>query len=159
LFKNACTLDQPLYLGSYRKHPKDYNGRPVYQIEGNDPLFIYFFYSKKERVSLWVMGPKVGKLIAGISNTKSSPCLDQLRDGWKYASKDGVWKNDDSSLKVECVHDEQKRKKLNSRKNTRKPVQTTKAKTLFDVIGKKSEKNDLKSTKHKSKYNLICHLF
>ena len=55
-----------------------------------------FFQS--ENFSNWVIGPELGKFIAGIRNDDTSVCVHGVEKPWKYASRAGVWKQDDSSL-------------------------------------------------------------
>ena len=98
--------DQPLYIGVYRRHPESYNARPVYVKETlgrEETLFAYYFISEKHGVSLWVIGPHLGEFRAGIRNSEASPvCLHHLREGWKFASRSGVWADTDPSLTVRC---------------------------------------------------------
>jgi hypothetical protein len=57
---------------------------------------------QSENFSNWVIGPELGKFIAGIRNDDTSICVHGLKKAWKYASKAGVWKEDDQSLTVKC---------------------------------------------------------
>ena len=95
-------IDQALYMGRYSRLPRDFNGRSVYKREGRDPLYVYFFTSQRDQLSLWVIGPKLGQFIAGIRNSKPGTCVHDLRTGWKYASRAGVWEDNDPSLTVKC---------------------------------------------------------
>ena len=57
---------------------------------------------QSENFSNWVIGPELGKFIAGIRNDDTSICVHGLKKAWKYASKAGVWKEDDQTLTVKC---------------------------------------------------------
>ena len=98
--------DQPLYIGVYRRHLLRFNGRAVYVKEGPggaETLFAYYFISEEHGVSLWVIGPKLGEFRAGIRNSQEpADCLHDLKEGWKFASRAGVWADTDPSLTVEC---------------------------------------------------------
>jgi hypothetical protein len=43
-------------MGIYSRADAEYNGRAVYRREGRNPLFIYYFTSERDRLSLWVPG-------------------------------------------------------------------------------------------------------
>ena len=53
-------------------------------------------------MSLWVIGPELGKFIAGIRNDDNPICVHDAEGPWRYASKAGVWKADDPTLQVKC---------------------------------------------------------
>jgi hypothetical protein len=59
----------------------------VYRRDGRNPLFIYYFTSERDRLSLWVIGPQLGQFIAGIRNSNQGSCVHDLGSGWKYASR------------------------------------------------------------------------
>jgi hypothetical protein len=59
----------------------------VYRRDGRNPLFIYYFTSERDRLSLWVIGPQLGQFIAGIRNSNPGNCVHELGSGWKYASR------------------------------------------------------------------------
>ncbi|XP_023348017.1 uncharacterized protein LOC111716763 isoform X2 [Eurytemora carolleeae] len=80
-------IDQALYMGIYTRVDNKYNGRPVYRRQGRNSLFIYFFTSERDQLSLWVIGPELGQFIAGIRNSKPANCVHELVSGWKYASR------------------------------------------------------------------------
>ena len=55
-------LDQALYMGVYTRLSREYNGRPAYKkMEGHEPLYVYYFTSHRDGISLWVIGPQLGK--------------------------------------------------------------------------------------------------
>ena len=89
-------------MGTYNRLGRDFNGRAAYKREGQDPLFIYFFTSQRDNLSLWVIGPQLGQFIAGIRNSREGTCVHSLGNDWKYASRAGVWEDNDPSLTVEC---------------------------------------------------------
>ena len=89
-------------MGLYTRLARDFNGRAVYKREGQDPLYIYYFTSQRDQLSLWVIGPQLGQFIAGIRNSKAGNCVHDLQTGWKYASRAGVWEDNDPSLTVKC---------------------------------------------------------
>ena len=91
-------------MGSYTRLSRDYNGRAVYKRDGQDPLFVYYFTSQRDQLSLWVIGPQLGQFIAGIRNSKAGNCVHDLVTGWKYASRSGVWEDNDPSLTVTCIN-------------------------------------------------------
>ena len=62
----------------------------------------YISSFQSENFSNWVIGPELGKFIAGIRNDDTSVCVHGLKKAWKYASKAGVWKEDDQTLTVKC---------------------------------------------------------
>jgi hypothetical protein len=74
-------------MGIYSRADAEYNGRAVYRREGRNPLFIYYFTSERDRLSLWVIGPQLGQFIAGIRNSNPGNCVHDLGSGWKYASR------------------------------------------------------------------------
>ena len=90
-------------MGTYTRLPRDFNGRAVYRSVGQDPLYVYFFTSQRDQLSLWVVGPQLGQFIAGIRNSKASRCVHDLGTGWRYAARTGVWEDDDPSLTVKCA--------------------------------------------------------
>ena len=98
----TARIDQALYMGTYTRLARDFNGRAVYKRDGQDPLFVYYFTSKRDQLSLWVIGPQLGQFIAGIRNSKAGTCVHDLVTGWKYASRAGVWEDNDPSLTVTC---------------------------------------------------------
>ena len=102
-------IDQALYMGTYTRLSRDYNGRAVYKRDGQDPLFVYYFTSQRDQLSLWVIGPQLGQFIAGIRNSKAGSCVHDLVTGWKYASRAGVWEDNDPSLTVTCLNSGQAR--------------------------------------------------
>jgi hypothetical protein len=53
-------------------------------------------------LNLWVIGPELGKFIAGIKNDENAICVHDLKSEWRYASKAGIWKQDDPTLQVKC---------------------------------------------------------
>ena len=57
-------------MGTYTWLARDFNGRAVYKREGRDPIYVYFFTSQMDQLSLWVIGPQLGQFIAGIKNSK-----------------------------------------------------------------------------------------
>ena len=59
----------------------------VYRRDGRNPLFIYYFTSERDRLSLWVIGPQLGQFIAGVRNSNPGTCVHDLGSGWKYASR------------------------------------------------------------------------
>lgn len=61
---------------------------------------------QSENFSNWVIGPELGKFIAGIRNDETSVCVHGLSKAWKYASKAAVWKDDDPTLTVKCYEPE-----------------------------------------------------
>ena len=95
-------------MGVYTRLARDFNGRAVYKRVGQDPLYVYFFTSQRDQLSLWVVGPQLGQFIAGIRNSKASKCVHDLVTGWKYAARTGVWEDDDPSLTVKCSKTNQK---------------------------------------------------
>ena len=100
-----AALDQPLYIGVYRRHSQTYNDRAVYVKEGEregEELFAYFFISEQHGVSLWVVGPKLGEFRAGIRNSEAGDCIHGLSRSWKFASRTGVWADTDPTLTVQC---------------------------------------------------------
>ncbi|CAB4062518.1 unnamed protein product [Lepeophtheirus salmonis] len=99
-------LDQSLYLGAYNKISDSYNGRFAYEREGREQLYIYFFKSQADSLNLWVIGPELGQFIAGIRNDGQETCIHKTAQEWKYASRAGVWKDDDPTLAVECFNGE-----------------------------------------------------
>ena len=46
-----------------------------------------FFFSERDSLSLWVIGPELGQFIAGIRNSDPGDCVHDLGSGWKYASR------------------------------------------------------------------------
>ena len=62
----------------------------------------YYFTSHRDGISLWVIGPQLGQFIAGIRNAAAGDCAHGLGSGWTYASRAGVWEDDDPSLAVRC---------------------------------------------------------
>ena len=66
--------------------------------------FVFVFQS--ENFSNWVIGPELGKFIAGLRNDDNSICVHSLNAKWKYASRAGVWKQDDNTLDVKCYSPE-----------------------------------------------------
>ena len=90
-------------MGHYKRLPEDWNGRPAYIKNTTEPLFIYFFSSEKEFLNLWVIGPILGQIIAGIRNSGQGECVDSLDDGWIYASHDAIWRDNDHTLTVKCA--------------------------------------------------------
>ena len=90
-------------MGHYKRLPDDWNGRPAYIKNTTEPLFIYFFSSEKEFLNLWVIGPILGQIIAGIRNSGQGECVDSLEDGWIYASHDAIWRDNDQTLTVKCA--------------------------------------------------------
>ena len=95
-------IDQALYMGIYTRLARDFNGRAVYKREGQDTFYVYFFTSQRDQLSLWVIGPQLGQFIAGIRNSRAGNCVHDLKTGWKYASRAGVWEDNDPSLTVSC---------------------------------------------------------
>ena len=66
--------DQALYMGTYTRLEREYNGRPAYKkMDGHDPLYVYYFTSQRDGISLWVIGPELGEFIAGIRNSSPAP--------------------------------------------------------------------------------------
>ena len=59
-----------------------------------------------DNLSLWVIGPELGKFIAGIRNDGSESCVYNNREPWRYASRAGIWKEDDKTLTVKCYSPE-----------------------------------------------------
>lgn len=92
-------------MGVYTRLARDFNGHAVYKRVGQDPLYVYFFTSQRDQLSLWVVGPQLGQFIAGIRNSKASKCVHDLVTGWKYAARTGVWEDDDPSLTVRCFNE------------------------------------------------------
>ena len=117
-------IDQALYIGIYTRLARDFNERAVYKREGREPLYVYFFTSQRDQLSLWVIGPKLGQFIAGIRNSKPGTCVHDLQTGWKYASRAGVWEDNDPSLTVKCY---------NTVPSRNKPT-TSQKKEISDVI-------------------------
>ena len=74
--------------------------KPILLLKLKDIGKISSFQS--ENFSNWVIGPELGKFIAGIRNDDTSVCVHGLKKAWKYASKAGVWKEDDQTLTVKC---------------------------------------------------------
>ena len=99
-------LDQPLYIGVYKRQPELFNNKPVYakKAGSQDTLYTYYFISEEHGVSLWVIGPDIGQFRAGIRNSGAGDCVHGLDSSWKFASRSGVWSDDDDSLSVKC-HD------------------------------------------------------
>ena len=64
------------------------------------------FFFQSENFSNWVIGPELGKFIAGLRNDDNSICVHSLNAKWKYASRAGVWKQDDKTLDVKCYSPE-----------------------------------------------------
>ena len=99
----GARLDQALYMGVYTRLEREYNGRPAYKkMDGHEPLYVYYFTSIRDGISLWVIGPQLGQFIAGIRNSLPGDCVHDLRRGWTYASREGLWEEDDRSLQVRC---------------------------------------------------------
>ena len=99
----GARLDQALYMGVYTRMVREYNGRPAYtKAAGHEPLYVYYFTSHRDGISLWVIGPQLGQFIAGIRNAAAGDCAHGLGSGWTYASRAGVWEDDDPSLAVRC---------------------------------------------------------
>ena len=72
--------DQALYMGTYTRLEREYNGKPAYKkMDGHDPLYVYYFTSIKDGISLWVIGPELGQFIAGIRNSFPGDCVHDLR--------------------------------------------------------------------------------
>ena len=76
-------VDQALYMGVYSRHTADYNDSPVYRLQGPETLYIYYFTSDRDSLSLWVIGPSIGQFIAGIRNSRPGGCVHQLGSGWR----------------------------------------------------------------------------
>merc|ERR1719266_938380 len=90
-------------MGVYTRMVREYNGRPAYtKAAGHEPLYVYYFTSHRDGISLWVIGPQLGQFIAGIRNAAAGDCAHGLGSGWTYASRAGVWEDDDPSLTVRC---------------------------------------------------------
>jgi hypothetical protein len=51
---------------------------------------------------LWVIGPELGKFIAGLRNDGAPACVHEATERWRYASRAGLWKEDDPTLQVKC---------------------------------------------------------
>ena len=80
---------------------------------------------QNENFSNWVIGPELGKFIAGMRNDDTSICVNSLKISWKYASKAGVWKDNDKTLNVKCYEprDEVETQEFGRRRTTtRLPV-------------------------------------
>ena len=98
-------LDQPLYIGTYSRQSELFNDKPVYVKKGGgETLYAYYFVSEQHGVSLWVIGPALGEFRAGIRNSDQGDCIHDIGQGWKFASRSGVWADSDPSLTVKC-HD------------------------------------------------------
>ena len=50
-------------------------------------------------------GHQLGQFIAGIRNSGTGECVHELAGGWKYASRAGVWEDNDPSLGISCYRD------------------------------------------------------
>jgi hypothetical protein len=139
----TARIDQALYMGIYTRLARDFNGRAVYKREGRDPLYVYFFTSQRDQLSLWVIGPQLGQFIAGIRNSKAGNCVHDLKTGWKYASRAGVWEDNDPSLTVSCF-------KTASSSSTQP---TSLKKEISDVIDQVFTETTKAPAKEKRKYN------
>ena len=53
-----------------------------------------------------MIGPELGKFIAGIRNDDDAQCVYENREPWRYASRAGIWKEDDRTLTVKCYSPE-----------------------------------------------------
>ena len=53
-----------------------------------------------------MVGPELGKFIAGIRNDDDAQCVYNNREPWRYASRAGIWKEDDRTLTVKCYSPE-----------------------------------------------------
>ena len=49
-----------------------------------------------------MIGPELGKFIAGIRNDETPICVHDVKNAWKYASRAAEWRSDDESLVVKC---------------------------------------------------------
>ena len=49
-----------------------------------------------------MIGPELGKFIAGIRNDGAEQCVYDNAEPWRYASRAGIWKEDDKTLEVKC---------------------------------------------------------
>ena len=99
----GARLDQGFYMGVYTRMEREYNGRPAYnKTDGREPLYVYYFTSIRDGISLWVIGPQLGQFVAGVRNSQEAGCVHDLRSGWTYASREGVWEDSDRSLSVRC---------------------------------------------------------
>ena len=57
---------------------------------------------QSENFSNWVIGPELGKFIAGIRNDETPICVHDVQTAWKYASRAAEWRSDDKTLTVKC---------------------------------------------------------
>ena len=114
-------------MGTYTRLATDYNGRAVYKREGQDLLYVYFFTSQRDQLSLWVIGPQLGQFIAGVRNSKAGKCVDDLTTGWKYASRAGVWEDNDPSLTVKCYN-------TTTSRNTQTPSKKEQTDDIIDQV-------------------------
>ena len=53
-----------------------------------------------------MIGPELGKFIAGLRNDGSPACVHDATEKWRYASRAGLWKEDDPTLQVKCYSPE-----------------------------------------------------
>ena len=54
----------------------------------------------RDSLSLWVIGPELGEFIAGIRTSVPGSCVEAAAGGWRYASREAQWEDDDPSLRV-----------------------------------------------------------
>ena len=95
--------DQKMYIGVYRMI-SEYNGRYAYKLETDrTERYLYLKTSPVDNLNLWVSGPQLGGFIGGIRNTRGHECVHDADANWLYASRSGIWKQDDATLGVTCV--------------------------------------------------------
>ena len=78
------------------------------------PKLTLSLHFQNEDFSNWVIGPELGKFIAGIRNDDTQSCVHNVERAWKYASKAAVWKDDDPTLTVKCYEPEGKMSKMSN---------------------------------------------
>ena len=88
--------------------------------EGREELYVYYFTSQEHGISLWVIGPTIGEFRAGIRNSSPGSCAHDLKKGWKFASRSGVWSDSDPTLAVKC-HDFNQEENFESKRISPKP--------------------------------------
>ena len=90
-----------------------------------------------------VIGRQLGQFIAGIRNSKAGSCVHDLKTGWKYASRAGLWEDNDPSLTVTCY----------STAPSRSTQPTSLKKEISDVIDQVFTETTKPPAKEKRKLN------
>ena len=75
-------------------------------MESFEKILCLTFTLQEDNLSLWVIGPELGKFIAGIRNDDDAQCVESNSGPWRYASRAGLWKSDDKTLDVKCYSPE-----------------------------------------------------